>query len=233
MAIKIDLLPGYVGLRKTRKVVSLVATVLVVGTAAILFLVYYKGEQQLTKLQADLQNVEGNAKAAEAATAAATKATTEAAPVATLVEFLAAASRTGAERAALLDLTSHYIYPNAVVNSIDYGDGKQVTINAWVKTPEDYKALLLGLRDGSKTNGGLLFAADPKTNMVTGSGVPGFRQTPPQVPVPGEQPLPISFPLNIVITGVLQNPVTVPTEPGAAAPESATPAGGPPAPPTT
>lgn len=231
MAIKIDLLPGYVGLRRVRKALTWSALVLVSGTAGVLFLVYYKGQQQLTVLETNLDNVEANAKAAEKADAAAKKATSDAAPVATLVDFLTAASRTGAERAALLDLTSHYIYSGAVINSIDYADGK-ATISATVKSPEDYKALLLDLRQGSKTNGGLLFAADPKTSMVTASGIPGFPAKPPlQIPTPGELPVQIQFPIGVNIVGTLEHPVVLPTEPtaggGGGAPEGA----GPPLPP--
>jgi hypothetical protein len=226
MAIKIDLLPGYVGLRRVRKALSWGAAVLVASTGTVLFLVYYKGQQQLTVLQTNLENIEANAKAAEAAAAAAKAADAEAAPVATLVDFLAAAGRTGPERAALLDLTSHYIYTGAVISSLDLSDGQNVKITATVKTPEDYKALLLNLRQGSKSNGGVLFAEDAKTNMVTASGVPGFPATAPVIPTPGEQPVVINFPLSVNITGVLLNPVKLPVEPGAAAPAGGDAAGG-------
>lgn len=236
MAIKIDLLPGYVGLRRVRKAISWSAAFLIGGTAGVLFLVYYKGQQQLDVLNTNLESVEANASAAEKAQKAATAATTDAAPVATLVEFLTAASRTGAERAALLDLTSHYIYNGAVINSIDLSDGTKAVINATVKTPEDYKTLLLTLRQGSKTNGGLLFAEDAKTSMVTASGVEGFpKGRAPGVVTPGEQPIKIEFPLSINIVGVLLNPVKLPVEPGGAgaAPAEGGPQGAPPTPPAT
>lgn len=235
MAIKIDLLPGYVGLRRVRKGLSWGAAALVGATAGVLFLVYYKGQQQLDVLQENLGNVEANAKAAEAAAAAATEADKAAAPVTTLVEFITAASRTGAERASLLDLTSRYIYSGATINEINLSEAStgKITIKAQVKSPEDYKAFLLNLRLGSKSNNGLLFAEDAKTNMVVPSGIPGFPNNTAFVPpTPGEQPIPITFPLGVEIAGVLLNPVKLPVEPGATAPAAGatgtgTPMGGP------
>ncbi|HEX8551114.1 MAG TPA: hypothetical protein VF681_06105 [Abditibacteriaceae bacterium] len=218
MSIKIDLLPGYVKLRRVRKGLAWGSAAFIAGTAGVLFALYYQDSQRLATMQENRDNIEPFALAAEKAAAATTKATDATAPMAALVSFLVASGRTGSERAALLDLISRYIYSGAVISAIDVSDGQNAKITATVQTPEDYGNLLLSLRNGSKSNGGLLFAADPKTNMVTASGVPGFPAAAPVVVTPGEQPQVIPFPLSVNITGVLQNPVKLPVEPGGAAP---------------
>jgi hypothetical protein len=224
MAIKIDLLPGYVGLRRVFRNLLWAVVVLVGSVAGILFLVYYKNQQDLSRIAQSLENVKANADAATAAEGATTAANNEAAPYETVVKFLVAAGKTGPERAALLDLVGRQIYGGAVVSAIDLADGANAKINATVGTTEDYARLVLELRRGSATNGGSVFAADPRTNQVVPSGVPGFPAAPFRIPEPGAQPEIIRFPLPVSITGVLLNPVVLPAEPvGAAAPVAVDP----------
>jgi hypothetical protein len=217
MAIKIDLLPGYVGLRRVFRNLLLGAAVLIGSVAAVLFLVYYKNQQELTAIATSLENVQSNANATKAAEGATATATSEAAPYEAVVKFMVAAGQTGPERAALLDLVSRQIYGGAVVSAIDLSDGQTARLNATVGTPEDYAQLLLELRRGSATNGGSVFAADPRTNQVVPSGIPGFPAAPFRIPEPGAEPELIRFPLPVSITATLLNKVVLPGEPTGAA----------------
>jgi hypothetical protein len=225
MAIKIDLLPAYVGLRRWFKRAVTAAVLLVAAIGAILFLLYYKGQQQLAKLQADLQGVEANAQITEAADAAKTTAESTAAPLQAFSDFMVAAGKTGAERAALLDMVRRYIYGGAVVSAIDISNGQTVKINATMATPDDYARFLLNLRRGSASNGGALFAAEPKSNSVKSVGVPGGPTRPFVVPTAGLTAQVIPYPLQIAAEGSLKDPIVVPTEAagGAAAPAPGAP----------
>ncbi|HEX8833860.1 MAG TPA: hypothetical protein VF719_06650 [Abditibacteriaceae bacterium] len=220
MAIKIDLIPAYVGMRRRFRALLWGAMGLLGSVATILGLLYYKGQQELGVLNTNLENVETNARIAEKAKTATETATNEAAPVETVVSFIAAASKSGAERAVLLDMIGRYIYSDAVVTAIDISDGQNVNITATVKTPQDYKRFLLNLRRGSATWGGPLFAADPKSNAVVASGVPGFPASKPVIPTPGLEPQIIAYPLAVTAVGVLKDKVVVPAEPGGTAPTS-------------
>ncbi|MDF2439118.1 MAG: hypothetical protein JWN98_102 [Abditibacteriota bacterium] len=213
MAIKIDLLPGYVGLRRWFKRVVLACLAVVGLVASVLYLLYYRDQQRLLALQADLtsiRQVESLTKAADTAKAA---AEAEAAPIKLVVDFLADTGKTGPERAALLDLTRRYIYERAVISAIDLSDGASVRLTAAVESPDDYSRLLLALRKGAAQDQGPLFA-----NYPTGTGVPGFpegRPIPPPTNV-SYVPQPLPFPLRIQASGALKNPVVVPAEPGTA-----------------
>jgi hypothetical protein len=231
MAIKIDLLPAYVGLRRWFKRAIVAAVLLVGAVGAILFLLYYKGQQQLAKVQADLEGVRANAAITEAADTAKAAAETAAAPLQAFTDFMVAAGKTGAERAALLDMVRRYIYGGAVVSAIDISNGQTVKINATMTTPDDYARFLLNLRRGSASNGGPLFAAEPRSNSVKTTGVPGGPTTPFRAPGPGPTAQVIAFPLQVAAEGTLKDPVVVPTEPpaaGAAAPAAGGAPGEPP-----
>jgi hypothetical protein len=226
MAIKIDLLPAYVALRRWFKRALIASVALVAAIGAILFLLHYRGQQQLAKLDEDIQGVEANAAATEAAEAAKLAADNTAAPLQAFTDFTVAAGKTGAERAALLDMVRRYIYGGAVVSSIDISNGQTVRISATMATPDDYARFLLNLRRGSASNGGPLFAAEPRTNSVRSTGVPGGPTTPFVRPGPGPTPRTITFPLQVSAEGTLKDPVIVPAEAGGGA--AAAPGGAPP-----
>lgn len=138
MSVKIDLLPGYVGLRRWFKRLSYGALALVAATAAILFLLYRQGQQTLEVYEQNRDNIEPLAVAAEAAQTATQAAISQAAPQEAAVAFMVQAGKTGSERAALIDLLRRYIYGGAVVSSIDLSDGTTARIQANVATPQDY-----------------------------------------------------------------------------------------------
>lgn len=214
MAIKIDLLPGYVGLRRWFKRVLLACLAVVGLVAGILYLLYYRDQQRLLALQADLENIKRVEAMTLAADTAKAAAESQGAPIKLVVDFLADSGKTGPERAALIDLTRRYVYERAVVSSIDLSDGATVRLTAAVESPDDYARFLLALRKGSAQEQGPLFANPPTAN-----GVPGFpegRPIPPPTTV-SYVPQPLSFPISANATGPLKNPVVVPAEPGTAA----------------
>ena len=81
-----------------------------------------------------------------------------------------AASKTGAQRAALINQIRQYIYEDTVVTSIDVSDGQTAKIAGSVRNPTQYARFLLNLRRASDANGGPLFAGLPR-----GGGVKGFN----------------------------------------------------------
>jgi hypothetical protein len=221
MSVKIDLLPGYVGLRRWFKRLSYGAAGLVALVALVLFLFYRQSEQTLAVKLQDLENIRPIADQARATQTAIETATNEAKPIETAVTFMVNASKTGPERAALIDLVRRYIYGGAVVSSIDISDGQTVKINASVATPEEYARFLLSLRQGSASNGGVLFANDPRSNAVNASGIPGGPNETFVLPTASTEPTIIRYPLSIAATGSLKSPISIPTETGPAAPGAA------------
>lgn len=223
MSIKIDLLPGYINLQRWFKNWLLIALAALLLTGAALYLLYYQGQQTLEVTKKDLENIEPFAKRAEETERTTTAAQAEAAPIEANVKFLVSAGKTGAERAALIDLVRRYIYSGAVVSLIDMSDGQNVTVNATVRDPEEYLRFVLALREGSATNNGLLFAADPRTQSVVPSGIGGFPNSQfiePQ-PLPGQPARTYQYPLSVTAVGKLKDPVVVPSE-AAAAPAAGT-----------
>ncbi len=247
MAIRIDLLPGYVGLKRWLKRIAAVCALLVVAFAAVLYLFYYKEQLELRTLQANRDNIEKYAQMADAASKAASDATTKAKPFQDAVGFMVDAGRTGAERAALLDLVRRYVYANAVVGAIDLSDGQTAKMTVLVKTPDEYSRFLLNLRRGT-TPTGVLFADLPSGSGITGwpnvsggggssGGGGGGTATPPgaEAGTPGgggggqtnvsttpNALMQKIYENKIDVSARLREPVVVPTPPGAAA----APAGG-------
>jgi hypothetical protein len=228
MSVKIDLLPGYVGLRRWFKRLSYGAAGLVALVAIVLFLFYRQSQQTLAVKQQDLEAIRPIAEQARTAQAAATQAEADAKPVETAVTFMVKAGKTGPERAALIDLVRRYIYGGSVVSSIDISDGQTVKINATVTDPQAYARFLLSLRQGSATNGGVLFAQDPRSNAVVANGIPGGPNETFVLPTASTEPIIVRYPLNISATGSLKNPIEIPTETGAAAATTTGPPGMPP-----
>jgi len=252
MAIRIDLLPRYVALKRWFKRIMAVCLMLVGAFAAILFVIYYREQLRLATLRTNLANVKVFADKTDAAKTAADAAIAQAQPLQSSVNFLVDAGRSGPERAAQLDLIRRYIYNGAVVGTLDLSDGKTAKFSGMVRTPDDYARFVLNLRRGT-TPTGILFATLPVSSGISGwpnrSGgatttTPG-QPAPPVTPVPapgqpqtGVPPLDtikyIVFPNNITASGDLRDPVTVPIPPGetaAAAAPGAPGAPGVPAPP--
>ena len=222
MAIKIDLLPGYVGLTKVfRRVVTL--SLLSLGLLLAGLTLVYRSKQ--LELQTAQQNREvAVALAAQTTTAenATSAANSARAGYDAANNFMLASSKTGSERSALVNLIRQYIYENSVVRSIDVTDGKNVTIVATVTTPDEYVTFRHRLVDAT----GVLFAPTPRV-----SGVGGFANgaTPLVVPQPeaGTAPVVVNYPITLTAQAVLLNPVQVPADPvNGAAPAAAGVTGG-------
>lgn len=222
MAIKIDLLPGYVGLTKVfRRVVTL--SLLSLGLLlAGLALVYHSKQLELLTAQQNREVAVALAAQTTAAETATTSANSARAGYDAANNFMLASSKTGSERSALVNLIRQYIYENSVVRSIDVTDGKNVTIVATVTTPDEYAQFLSRLRNAT----GVVFAANPLPRV---SGVGGFANgaSPLVVPQPeaGSSPVVVNYPITLTAQAVLLNPIQVPTDPVSGA--APTPAGGP------
>lgn len=233
MAIKIDLLPATVGLKRQLKLALLVSAGVLVVAGSTLAVLSEQKRLELEKVVADRNMYQAIALKTTAARQAAETAKTAKAPFEAAIKFMSSATQTGPERAALLNLLRQYIYENSVVRAIDISDGTNVTIRATVRDPDEYARFLFNLRRASDVNGGLLFAGLPKASGP-GGFANGARPFVLPNPAPGEQPVIIIYPIEVTATGVLKNPVTVPADPvgtapaPGAAPEGGGPPGGPP-----
>lgn len=220
MAIQIDLLPGYVKLKRQlhRSIAACIVGTGIIASGLLLVLQQKKLDLQTLKQDRDVW-VAVAAKTDAAATAK-TAAITETAPIASAVGFMTGATRTGPQRAALLDLVRQYINEDTIVDSIDISTGTAVTINATVRDPDQYATFLLNLRRAADINGGTLFKGVP-----TASGPGGFANGAiPFIP-PGQSAdaVPIIYPVKVVATGNLLYPIQLPVEPGGAAPAATAP----------
>jgi len=235
MAIQIDLLPKYVGYRRWFKRLLVVSFLLVGLTAAILYALYFQGQEALETLKTNQATMEARAQLTTAAQGAAKAATDAAGPIQGAVNFFVDAGKTGPERAALLDLLRRYIYDGAVVSTIDISDGQNVSITCTVRNPDEYARFLLNLRRATAPDGPLF------DTLPGGQGIPGFGnekaatgqapQTPanaqPGAATGGANPTqPIVFPYTINVKAKLKNPIVIPVEPGGAPPAKTPGAGG-------
>ncbi|HEX8465214.1 MAG TPA: hypothetical protein VF627_11405 [Abditibacterium sp.] len=223
MAIKIDLLPAYVKLRRDWHR-SLAACVVVAGlvVGGLLTLLYQR--------QLELETAKTNLAAAQlvqtkTATATSNTATIngQAAPYVSAISFMSAASKTGPQRAALLNLVRQYIYGDAIVSSIDISDGQRVVIRATVRDTDEYARFVNSLRRASDVQGGSLFKGLP-----TASGPGGFANgaVPFLPPVAnGEPAVPIIYPISVSAEGVLLNPIQLPPDPVGGAGAAGAPGG--------
>lgn len=223
-SLKIDLLPGYVKLRKTLRnsiIACLAATGLVVGG---LLMVLQQRNLELETAKTNLEAAQTVVARVDRATQDRTEAEGKTAPISSVIGFMATASKTGSQRAALLDLVRRAIYNpgpgiNTIVSSIDASDGQNVTINATVRNPDEYARFLNNLRRASDVQGGTLFKGLP-----IATGPQGFANgAVPFVPPGGDVAAPIVYPVKVVAKGVLLNPIQLPPDPVAPA---ATPAPG-------
>ena len=216
MAIKIDLLPGYVKLKRNlhRSIAACVVTTGVI--AGGLMTVLHQRQLELETAKTNLAAAEVVAAKATSVAAEKTASQTAANPITTAVSFMAASSKTGPQRAALLHLVRRYIYQDAIVSSIDISDGQKLTILATVRNPDEYAQFLLNLRRASDANGGTLFKG-----LAVASGPGGFANgAVPFLRATGDgsgNPVPQIYPVSVTAEGVLLNPVQIPPEPAGTA----------------
>ena len=231
MAIKIDLLPGYVRLRRVLKWALLGSFVIVTAVGSVLYVLFIQKKNEVTVAK---QNLDMWKPIADDATKVAGEATAKDASLANLqstVQFFADATQTGPRRAVVVDLIRRYIMSDALVSSVDISDGKNVTIVASVADSEKYSDLLLNMRRG--TLNALPISDIPYVwkALPKASGIPGYPL--PNVPIPnvtGNEPIPKTFPLNISIAGPLLDDLgfTTPVANGEATAPAAGAAGAPP-----
>ena len=210
MAIKIDLLPGYV---KWTKRFHFTIAAAIVGLALWtggLILVYHSKQLELQTAETNANVATEIAVKSTAAETATTAAQTEAAGFNAANNFMLASCKTGSERAALLNLISKYIDRNSVVKTIDVSDGKTVSILATVSTPDEYAQFLLFLRNAR----GVLFSGDPKfTQTGVGGYGSGAQPLVPPRPAPGSPPVVVNYPISLTAQGALLNPIVLPNDP--------------------
>lgn len=225
MAIKINLLPQSYDLEKKRNRWIAGMTGLLGVTALSIGLLYLSDQKQLEKVKEDLANATTVADKTTAAKSAAANATSATASIKGVVDFMTDASKTGRERAALLDMIRRYIYRNAVVSDLDLSTGNLAKIAVTIRSPDEYARFLLALRQGGtgiattlEERAGKVFEGVPKA-----SGIPGFPngRPIPQAPELSDTPQPITFPFPIQAEGNLKtdtanprnNLMYVPAEP--------------------
>jgi len=223
MAIRIDLLPRYVGLRRVFKRILVVCVTVSCVFATALFVLWYHGEQELSTLKINEETFAKVAKEAETAEAEATAKEAEVLPYKAVVDFIQDASKTGAERAALLNQVKNYVYRGSVVDEIDLSKGDEFKIAGRVRTVDDVARFTMSLRQASVVNGGSLLK-----DLPGGEGVKGYPalktvDTAPPTGLPGMF-VPLDYPLVVKSSGKLEYPVIIPQEPGGGA--AAPPTGG-------
>ena len=227
MAIKIDLLPATVGLRRNLNRTLLLSACVLGLSLGALMLVYDAKQKELATAQEDQQTFEAVAAKTTAEIAKKTQADSDAKAVTDTVGFMLAAGKTGPQRAALVNQVRQYIYEGTVVTGIDVSDGQNAKINATVKNPDEYATFLLNLRRASFVNGGPLFEVLPRAGGVKGFNNGAVEFVPP--PAPTDQPVVIVYPLKIAAEGKLKYPVVLPPDPVGAAPAAGGQPGAPPA----
>jgi hypothetical protein len=235
MAIQIDLLPGYVGLRRILKWSLGIAVVLVSITGAVLYVLYDAKLKQVQTAQADVETWKPVAAEAERIAGEAKSKSDSLASIRDTVTFFGAAAQTGPRRAITIDMIKNYIMNDTLVASIDIPDGKTVTMVAAVRSTDDYGRMLLNLRKGASTP-----TNDPPVsnvelpyiwaNLPSASGVPGYPIPEPAIPtLTPNQPVAETFPINVTVSAQLLDNFAfdTPLAPGETAPAAAGAAGQP------
>ena len=222
MSIKIDLLPGHVKQRRNLQlaIMTSVLALALVGTGLAMALNVKQKELATTKENVGVFTAVAT-KTTDAETA---KSTAEATmkPISDTVAFMLASSKSGPQRAALLNQVRQYIYVDTVVNSIDLSDGKTVNIEGSVKNPDQFAQFLFNLRragpppaGSSTTDVGPLFASAPKVEGVGGFNNGAAVFVPPAAPT--DQPVIVIYPVPVKATGPLKYPIPVIPDPSLAA----------------
>lgn len=231
MAIRIDLLPRYVGLRRWFKRVLLACVCSVGVLATVLFAVYYSEQLQLQTIQENRDAYERVAKLADEETAKKEQFVKEAQPMRDTVAFFIDAGRTGPERAALVDIVQRYIYRNAVISLLDMSDGQNVKLTAVVRSPDEYANLLNILRRGTLPTG-IAFRNLPSGAGIKGGTGDGVVKS--EAPAEGDIQTSLryyAFNNTITLQGAMRDPMVVPLAPGETAPAAGAAPGAPAPPP--
>lgn len=234
MAVKIDLLPNYVKWRRWFKYLCWAAVIVLSSTGGGLWLMWYRLDRHLNKLQEDAEMLKKYAASAESAKKAKETAETDNMPMQAAIDFLTQATQTGAQKSAVVRIVKNYIYHDALVKALDISDGTKVILDVSLARPDDYYATLMDLRLGTAANNGFAFSEDATFDH----GLGGFPQPlVPSVPIqaasitPGE-PKSLNLPLNFKATAKLKDPISIPSDSGAPAPAAGGAPGAPGAPPT-
>ena len=148
MAIQIDLLPQYVGLRRKVKAAAIFMFIVYVIAGTAFTLVWYQKTLEVQTAKANVELYKAPAAETTKIAGEASAKLASLAPKQTTVDFFAAASQTGPRRAAVIDMLKMYINADSLVSAIDISDGKTVLITASIKDTDDYGNLLLNLRKG-------------------------------------------------------------------------------------
>ncbi len=218
MATKIDLLPGYVKWTKRFHYTIAGAIVGLCLWTGGLILVYHSKQLELQTAEQNRDAAKIVADAAGAAQTATTTAIGNAGAYTAANNFFLASTKSGSQRAALLNLITRYIDVNSVVKSIDISDGSKVTILATVTTPDENVQFLRQLRNAT----GVLFVTNPKlTTSVGGFGNGAQPLIVPQ-PAPGSPSIVINYPITLQAEGTLITPLTAAPDPGGGAAAPAT-----------
>ena len=212
MAIKIDLLPEYVKLKKDLIRISSACVVVIGCFYAGLSLAYEKDQLELRTIQTNDDTYKVLAAQAAQHNQAATDAQSQAAPMQNVIDFVYAASKTGPTRAAMISLVRSYIYDGALVGTIDMSDGKMVYIGAKVKNSDEYAKFLETLRRGADKN--VLYGLPPSASGIAGFPA-GTTQFISPSPDPSGREIVLDYPLNITAGGPLAHPevLTMPDDP--------------------
>jgi hypothetical protein len=218
MAIQIDLLPQYVGLRRKVKWAAIIMTLIYVIAGTAFTLVWHAKTLEVKTAQANKAAYEAPAAEATKVKGEAETKVTSLKTIEDTVAFFTAATQTGPRRAVVIDMMKMYIAEDSLVSAIDIPDGKKVTITAAIKNTDDYGKLLLNLRKG--TVGQTPAPGIPTIwgSLPLGSGISGYPT--PLMPAPRLVPfgefVPQRFPLNVAIATTLKDDLVfdTPVAPG-------------------
>ncbi|HEY0074464.1 MAG TPA: hypothetical protein VGB77_10200 [Abditibacteriaceae bacterium] len=220
MAIQIDLLPQYVGLRRKVKWAAIIMTLIYAIAGTAFTLVWHSKTLEVKTAQANKAAYEAPAAEATKVKGDAEAKVTSLKTIEDTVTFFTAATQTGPRRAVVIDMMKMYIAEDSLVSSIDIPDGKNVRIEASIKNTDDYGKLLLNMRKG--TVGQTPAPATPIIwgSLPKGSGIKGYPaplMSPPRL-VPFGEFVPVQFPLNVALATTLKDDLVfdTPVAPGEA-----------------
>jgi hypothetical protein len=234
MAIQIDLLPQYVGLRRKVKMAAIFMTFVYAIAGTAFTLVWYSKTLEVQTAKANVATYQPVADEATRVKGEADKKLSSLTPINDTVKFFADATQTGPRRAAVIDMMRLYFTKDSQVSSIDISDGQKVLITASIEDTEHYANLLLNLRKGwggytPQPATPIIFKGDTG-NVPKASGVLGFPKvdTPSNPPVRFGEQVPRSFPITVNIQTALTDDLKfeTPTAPGEAAAGAAAAPGG-------
>ena len=208
MAIQIDLLPQYVGLRRKVKAAGLFMFIVYVIAGTAFTLVWYAKTLDVKTAKTNRELYRALAQEATDTKKKAEDKQGSLIPMETSVKFFSQAAQTGPRRAEVINMLRWYINKDSLVSAIDIPDGKNVLITASITDTERYANLLLNLRKGwtghqPQPATPAIFDAEPKA-----SGIKGWPVPQASTPVVGFGELVAkSFPLDVNISTSLTNDI--------------------------